>query len=103
MAIKKRSKIDIIKDALEITQKNTTKTNIIIRLNIGWRKGEKIFELLISKELVKKIDAPYGYKTNIYFITEKGINFIKHYNEITNTIDYEIINRYEKSTPNSIN
>ncbi|MFH2111041.1 MAG: winged helix-turn-helix domain-containing protein [Candidatus Bathyarchaeota archaeon] len=95
MISKKRSKIDIIVDALEVTQKNTTKTNLILRLNIGWRKGEKIFKLLLSKGLIIKNDAHYGYSINIYSITQEGIIFLEHYNEIKNTIDYEIVDRYQ--------
>jgi predicted transcriptional regulator len=87
---KKRNKIDIIKDAVEYAKEDTTKTSLILRLNVGWKNGEKIINLLLSKNLIREIIVPFRYNVTRYAITPEGVSFLDSYNKITCMLDYEI-------------
>ena len=88
---RKRSKIDIIKDALETTRRTTTKTSLILGLHLGWRNGEKIVKLLVEKNLIQEVSVPFNYKTTRYIITQKGVIFLENYKKIRKTLDYVVM------------
>ena len=73
---KRRSRLQIIKEILELLLKGEkTKTEIIRRANLNFYKGQEILDFLMDKRLISK-------SSDKYLITDKGIEFLKKLREL---------------------
>ncbi len=80
---KKRTKLEIIKDILEVIRNKNGKikpTHILYKSNLSYSMMDLYLSELIQKELIKEIKLGKG-KT--YSITEKGINYLQKYHLVS--------------------
>lgn len=80
--MKKRNKLEIIRDILQVIRNRSGKikpTHILYKSNLSHQMMEEYLSELISKDFIKELKAPKG-KT--YSITEKGINYLNQYSLI---------------------
>ena len=73
--MKKRGRIQIIGDMLRITENGANKTKVMYKANLSHNLLEKYLEVLLDKGLLIIAD-------NVYYTTEKGREFIRHYQRI---------------------
>ncbi len=87
----KRDKYRIIRDILYFVsyQEVVNKTRIVYKCNLNFKNANKILNELQKMELLgNKMSG----RTSNYFVTEKGLDFLKHYNSALNMmgdIDHE--------------
>lgn len=77
---KRRDKLFIIAEILEIAREGTLKTQIMYRANLSFTQLNQYLKLLTEiklLEVIKKNDK------SIYVITEKGMKFLQNYREIS--------------------
>jgi len=92
---KKRNKLDIIVEAIKITKEYPTKTQLINELNIGWKKGKEIINILLNKGLIYEFELHNNKNVTVYHITLKGMGTIKKYDEIISEVEYTVLdNKY---------
>lgn len=80
---KKRNKLEIIRDILEVIRSKSGKikpTHILYKSNLSHHMMEEYMQELIRKEFVIETKAVKG-KT--YIITPKGINYLNQYRLIS--------------------
>lgn len=88
---KRRQSLDIIADILKIATEKASKTTIIYKVNLNFNRANKYLNLLLSKGLLTK----EGLINTRYITTTKGIQFLKHYEEIKK-IETELLNEFQK-------
>ncbi|MEM3694902.1 MAG: winged helix-turn-helix domain-containing protein [Candidatus Bathyarchaeia archaeon] len=78
--LKRRDKLYIIAEILEIAKDGTLKTQIMYRANLSFTQLNDYLKLMLKIKLLDKIveDDKEKYKA-----TEKGLNFLQRYREIT--------------------
>lgn len=85
---KKRSRLEIIKDILEVIRNRNGRikpTHILYKSNLSYGMMEEYLDELIKKEFVKVNQTQ---KNKTYSITEKGNNYLSQYkliSEFTNS------------------
>lgn len=86
--MKKRGRLEIIKDILRIIQDNRNsikQTPLLRKSNISTSKFKEYFNELLEKGFVKEITESSGErKINL---TQKGFNFLEKYKTIINFIE----------------
>lgn len=87
---RRRDKLFIIAEILEIAKEGTLKTQIMYKANLSFAQLKEYLSLLTELNLLEKnlIDEKTYYKT-----TEKGLKFLESYKEILDLI---------KNTKNSV-
>ena len=80
---KRRDKLNIIADILEIAKEGALKTQIMQKANLGFVPLNDYLNLLLKLKLIKKMDNA---GKDIYVITEKGLTFLHHRNELANLL-----------------
>ena len=76
----KRSRLDICIDVLQVIKRGCCKpTRIMYRSNISWIPLREILSFLISQGAVTVRNS--GEKRKEYYITEKGRNILKYYEQ----------------------
>ena len=81
--MKKRNKLEIIKDILEVIRNRSGKikpTHILYKSNLSYVMMEEYMKELMDKEFIQEKKLNKG-KT--YVITEKGINYLQQYHLIS--------------------
>ena len=75
MVGKRRDKLEIIQDLLEIADnpKGARKTNLVYRSNLNFNRLENFLPFLIEKDLIQHSDEDEG----VYLTTPKGRQFLK--------------------------
>jgi len=68
--IKRRSRIDITEEILDIAMEGANKTQIVYNANLNFITANKYLDMLIKKNLIKK-------KGDKYITTERGKTFQK--------------------------
>lgn len=84
---KKRNRLEIIRDILEVIRKkngNIKPTHILYKSNLSYNMMEEYLKELISKEFIKETRNKNG-KT--YILTDKGHNYLQQYSLISNFVD----------------
>lgn len=79
---KKRTKLEIIKDILEVIRNKSGRikpTHILYKSNLSHNMMEEYLEELKQKEFIT--EKPAG-RSKTYFITEKGLNYLQKYHII---------------------
>jgi predicted transcriptional regulator len=80
-----RTRIEILGSILKVAGNGTLKTHIMYRANLSHRQLEKYLGFLEDKGLLMEfVDEETG--TNLFKMTEKGIEFLKEYTRLSNYI-----------------
>lgn len=74
--------MDVISSILEAATNGTKKTRIMYRAALNFKQMQRYLPLLIKRGLLKNVQTD-GART-IYKTTEKGLNFLKKYEELNN-------------------
>jgi predicted transcriptional regulator len=75
--MKNRSRTEIVGSILESANGGTTKTKIMYKSYLSYVQLKEYLSVLIENDLVENLGGTQTYKT-----TDKGLNFLKMYNEI---------------------
>ena len=83
---KRRDKLYIIAEILEIAGNGTLKTQIMYRANLSFAQLNEYLKLLLKIRLLEKF---VGNRKYLYRATEKGSNFLQRHREITELLKTE--------------
>jgi len=86
--MKKRGRLEIIKDILKNIQDNKNsirQTPLLRKSNISSSKAKEYFAELLEKEFIKEAKSSSGEKR--ISLTQKGFDFLEKYKTIINFID----------------
>ncbi|HEY7226743.1 MAG TPA: winged helix-turn-helix domain-containing protein [Nitrososphaeraceae archaeon] len=76
--MKYRSRTEIVSMILEAANGSATKTRIMYKAFLSYAQLREYLSVLIENNLLEYLDGTQSYKT-----TEKGLNFLKMHNEIS--------------------
>jgi len=76
--MKYRSRTEIASMILEAANGSATKTKIMYKAFLSYAQLKEYLSVLIENNLLEYLDGKQNYKT-----TEKGLNFLKTHNEIS--------------------
>jgi predicted transcriptional regulator len=83
---KRRDKLSIIAEVLEIAKGGTLKTQIMYKANLSFVQLTEYLEYMLKTRLLEKLEI----KTKeVYMATEKGIDFLQRHAELTALLDEE--------------
>jgi predicted transcriptional regulator len=85
-APKRRDKLSIIAEILEIAKDGTLKTQIMYKANLSFVQLNEYLEYMLKIRLLDKLDIN---KKDVYMATEKGIDFLQRHSELTELLDKE--------------
>lgn len=80
--MKKRTRLEIIKDILSVVKSRNGKikpTHILYKSNLSYQMMEEYLNELIKKEFIKEIRNK---NSKTYIITEKGLEYLNKYDLI---------------------
>jgi len=77
---KRRDKLFIIAEVLEIAKEGTLKTQIMYRANLSFTQLNDYLKFMLKIDLLEKV---LQNDKETYRATEKGMDFIQRYREIT--------------------
>jgi predicted transcriptional regulator len=72
-----RSRTEIVSNILDAANGGVTKTKIMYKAYLSYNQLREYLSVLIENNLIEYIDGTQTYKT-----TEKGLHFLKMYNEM---------------------
>ena len=72
-----RGRTEIVSNILDAANGGVTKTKIMYKAYLSYNQLREYLSVLIENNLIEYIDGTQTYK-----ITEKGLHFLKMYNEI---------------------
>ena len=75
--MKNRSRTEIAASILDAANGGATKTKIMYKSFLSYAQLKEYLSILIENNLIEGLEG-----TQIYKTTEKGLNFVKMYNEI---------------------
>lgn len=82
---KRRDKISIIAEVLQIAKDGSLKTQVMYKANLSFAQLNGYLKFMINADLLRQISEN---NRDIYLATSKGIDFLKQYNDL-----YELLNR----------
>jgi predicted transcriptional regulator len=77
---KRRDKLGIIAEILEIAREGTLKTQIMYRANLSFAQLNDYLKFMLKKGLLNKFNAK---GKEVYIATEKGLDFLQRHSELT--------------------
>jgi predicted transcriptional regulator len=83
---KRRDKLYIIAEILETAKDSALKTQIMYRANLSFTQLNDYLSFMLKNELLEKISLN---EREVYKATEKGMNFLQRYREITELLKTE--------------
>ena len=83
---KRRDKLFIIAEILEIAREGTLKTQIMYRANLSFTQLNQYLDLLTK---IKLLEIMKENEKNVYMTTEKGMKYLQNYREITKLLRTE--------------
>lgn len=83
---KRRDKLYIIAEILEIAKEGTLKTQIMYRANLSFTQLNNYLNFMLKINLIEKIMQN---DREVYKTTEKGLDFLQRYREITELLRTE--------------
>ena len=86
---KRRDKLYIIAEILEIAKEGTLKTQIMYRANLSFTQLNDYLALMLRISLLEKVARN---EKERYETTGKGLDFLQRYREITDLLKNEIEN-----------
>jgi predicted transcriptional regulator len=97
MSAKRRDRLDIIAQIMEIANQGTFKTQIMYKANLSFAQLNIYLKRLTSLNLLAKTDAE---GREIYTTTEKGLDFLQRHQELIGVLnDDESIGTNIRSPP----
>jgi predicted transcriptional regulator len=79
-SVKRRDKLFIIAEILEIAREGTLKTQIMYRANLSFTQLNDYLGFMLKNDLLALIIRN---DKDVYVATEKGMDFLQRYREIT--------------------
>jgi predicted transcriptional regulator len=79
-APKRRDKLGIIAEILEISKEGTLKTQIMYRANLSFAQLNDYLKFMLKTSLLRKFRAN---GKDVYSATEKGVDFLQRHFELT--------------------
>ncbi len=86
--MRNRDRTEIVGNILDAANGGITKTKIMYKAFLGYGQLKEYLSLLIENNLIEYFDGTQTYKT-----TEKGLNYLKMYNEIGELLPQTIIKK----------
>jgi len=83
---KRRDKLYIIAEILQIAKDGVLKTQIMYRANLSFTQLNEYIRFMLKNELLDKVILN---NKESYRATEKGLNFLQRYHEITELLRTE--------------
>ncbi len=83
---KRRDKLYIIAEILEIAREGTLKTQIMYRANLSFTQLNQYLDLLTK---IKLLSITKENEKRVYTTTEKGMKYLQNYREITKLLTPE--------------
>jgi len=77
---KRRDKLGIIAEILEISKEGTLKTQIMYRANLSFAQLNEYLRFMLKANLLRKFRAN---GKDVYSSTEKGVDFLQRHFELT--------------------
>jgi predicted transcriptional regulator len=77
---KRRDKLSIIAEILEIAKEGTLKTQIMYKANLSYAQLNDYLKFLLKSGLLQKFVSS---GKDVYEVTEKGIDFLQRHCELT--------------------
>jgi len=77
---KRRDKLRIIAEILEIAKNGTLKTQIMYKANLSFAQLNEYLKFMLKIKLMEKID---NRGKDVYVATAKGVDFLQRQSEIT--------------------
>jgi predicted transcriptional regulator len=77
---KRRDKLSIIAEILEIARGGTLKTQIMYKANLSFAQLNDYLKFMLKTELLKKFRAN---RKEVYAATEKGLDFLQRHSDLT--------------------
>ena len=75
--MKNRSRTEIVSNILDAANGGATKTKIMYKAFVSYNQLKEYLSVLIENNLIEYSDGTHEFRT-----TEKGLNYLKMYNEI---------------------
>jgi predicted transcriptional regulator len=76
---KRRDKLGIIAEILEIARNGTLKTQIMYKANLSFAQLNEYLKFMLKIRLLEKLDAT---GKEVYIATEKGLDFLQRHSEL---------------------
>lgn len=83
---KRRDKLSIMAEILEISKEGTLKTQIMYRANLSFAQLNDYLKFMLKTGLLKKFRAN---GKDVYVATEKGVDFLQRHFELTELLTEE--------------
>jgi predicted transcriptional regulator len=83
---KRRDKLYIIAEILEIAREGVLKTQIMYRANLSFTQLNEYIRFMLKNELLNKVVSN---DKEVYKASTKGLNFLQRYHEITDLLKTE--------------
>jgi predicted transcriptional regulator len=80
LSAKRRDKLYIIAEILEIARDGTLKTQVMYRANLSFTQLNDYLHFMLKIELLEKVEIN---NKEVYRATDKGLDFLQRYREIT--------------------
>ena len=77
---KRRDKLSIVAEILEIAREGTLKTQIMYKANLSFSQLNDYLKFMFKTELLKKFRAN---GKEVYAATEKGLDFLQRHSDLT--------------------
>jgi predicted transcriptional regulator len=77
---KRRDKLSIIAEILEIAREGTLKTQIMYKANLSFSQLKEYLKFMLKKDLLNKFCAN---GKEVYAATEKGLDFLQRHTDLT--------------------
>ena len=88
---KRRDKLYIIAEILELSKGGVVKTQIMYRANLSFTQLTGYLNFMLKNELLEK--SPFNNK-EIYKATDRGLKFLQSYHEAVQLVGPDYINLY---------
>ena len=83
---KRRDKLAIVANILEIAQDGTLKTQIMYKASLSFVQLNEYLEYMLQNNLLNKLEIN---NREVYISTKKGLDFIQRHSELTELLDRE--------------
>jgi predicted transcriptional regulator len=83
---KRRDKLHIIAEILEIARDGTLKTQVMYRANLSFTQLNEYLKFMLEISLLEKVEIN---DKDVYRATEKGVDFLQRYREINELLKTE--------------
>lgn len=94
ISTKRRDKLSIIGEILEIAKQGTLKTQIMYKANLSFAQLNEYLKFMLSIKLIERLT---NQGKEVYLATKKGLDFLQRQNEIA-----ELLKTEEEKTKNGV-